>query len=291
MDAPRQLHIIHLLIRNQRDGEVCFLVYPHDKWPYETLPAKKTIEDLFAPFRLGSSLEHFLEELLEKEFKLAADDYALEQELPPVVVEMPHSPSHVLATRYTIFPLDVWVEPSRRQQLQETVSGRWLTCNEALAEPRLSPTTADVFQALLHREAELTKEYAQHPEAERQAETPRRLFGTVPDRPTMEALARKWLHANRGGVRHLPKAVLDEILGTGTRAFNLRVADPYLRYQMQGVGFTWSFFTHKRSAGPARPRCPGSGDLRRFGVPNGSMVEAVPRPRHVCLVSSRTGGR
>jgi hypothetical protein len=23
------------------------------------------------------------------------------------------------------------------------------------------------------------------------------------------------------------------------------VADPYLRYQQQGVGFTWSFFTHK----------------------------------------------
>ena len=35
------------------------------------------------------------------------------------------------------------------------------------------------------------------------------------------------------------------IVDAGDRAFNLRVADPYLRYQMQGQGFTWSFFTHK----------------------------------------------
>jgi hypothetical protein len=61
----------------------------------------------------------------------------------------------------------------------------------------------------------------------------------------MDALAMKWLSRNLSGVRHLAKRDLDEILDAGQRAFNLRVADPYLRYQMQGVGFTWSFFTHK----------------------------------------------
>ena len=36
----------------------------------------KAVQQLFAPFRLCSSLEHFLEELLEKEFKLTPNDYA-----------------------------------------------------------------------------------------------------------------------------------------------------------------------------------------------------------------------
>jgi len=34
-------------------------------------------------------------------------------------------------------------------------------------------------------------------------------------------------------------------LQSGERAFNLRVADPYLPYQKQGLGFTWSLFTPK----------------------------------------------
>jgi hypothetical protein len=78
-----------------------------------------------------------------------------------------------------------------------------------------------------------------------EAEALRRLFGTVSDRPGMDALAREWLSHNLHGVRHLDKKTLDKVLAVGDRAFNLRVADPYLRYQMQGVGFTWSFFTHK----------------------------------------------
>jgi hypothetical protein len=45
----------------------------------------------------------------------------------------------------------------------------------------------------------------------------------------MATLARKWLSGNRGGVRHLPASTLDAILNAGNHAFNLRVADPYLR--------------------------------------------------------------
>ena len=71
------------------------------------------------------------------------------------------------------------------------------------------------------------------------------LLAGVPERASMDALARKWLARNLRGVRHLDKKTLDQILDVGDRAFNLRVADPYLRYQMQGQGFTWSFFTHK----------------------------------------------
>lgn len=276
MSATRQLHVIHLLIREWRNDEIYFLVYPHDHWPYQTLPAKKTVEDLFAPFRLGSSLEHFLEELLEKELKLAADDYALEQELPPVAVELAQSPSHASATHYTIFPLDVWVAPGRREQLRATVHGRWLTCSGALDEKQLSPTAAEVFRGLLKREAELTKEYTENPDKKNRPDAPRSLLRDVPDRPTMEAQARKWLYANRGGVRHLPKATLDTILNSGNRAFNLRVADPYLRYQMQGVGFTWSFFTHKD---PQDLHVHGAPVVEIYGVLEGRM-EVWWKPYH-----------
>jgi mannose-6-phosphate isomerase-like protein (cupin superfamily) len=61
----------------------------------------------------------------------------------------------------------------------------------------------------------------------------------------MDALASEWLGHNLHGVWHLTRHTLYEILDAGYRAFNLRVADPYLRYQMQGQGFTRTFFTDK----------------------------------------------
>jgi mannose-6-phosphate isomerase-like protein (cupin superfamily) len=76
-------------------------------------------------------------------------------------------------------------------------------------------------------------------------ETPDHLLLGVPDRPSAYALAMRWFNRNRSGVRHLTRQVIDDVLAAGDRAFNLRVADPYLRYQLQGLGFTWSFFTHK----------------------------------------------
>jgi 8-oxo-dGTP diphosphatase len=49
----------------------------------------------------------------------------------------------------------------------------------------------------------------------------------------------------RSGVRYLSRETIHDVLAAGDHAFNLRVAYPYLRYQLQGIGFTWSFFTHK----------------------------------------------
>ena len=48
-----------------------------------------------------------------------------------------------------------------------------------------------------------------------------------------------------GGARVVRGADIQRILGAGSRAFNLRVADPYLPYQRQGLGFTWSFLSPK----------------------------------------------
>jgi hypothetical protein len=246
VEPKRYLDIVHLLIRSQSAGSVRFLVYPHDKWPYLTLPAKKTVADPFAPFLQGSSLEHFLGEVLKDDLGLEENDCALEQEIEPARAEL-KSPAHGAVTHYTIYPVDVWVDPARHEGLRARVSGEWLTCEAALrlGGDRLSPTAAAVFTLILERERRLDECYAGHPEEERKPDAPRRLLRAVGARPTMGARARQWLSHNRGGIRHLRKQELDDILAAGERAFNLRVADPYLRYQLQGVGFTWSFFTHK----------------------------------------------
>ena len=252
MDPQRRLHVVHLLIRNRHDGSVGFLVYPHDRWkddegrPYWVLPTKKTVEEPLASFLQGSSLEHFIEGVMEHDLglKSADDAYAVEQELPPAVAEI-LSPNTGLRTHYTVYPVDVWVDPGRREAARAAVKGRWVAPDAAPEGLILSPTATAVFTGIVDREKRLTGRYAARPDDEHRPGAERRLLRDVGGRPTMEAQARRWLDRNRGGVRCLRKQELDGILAAGTRAFNLRVADPYLRYQLQGVGFTWSFFTHK----------------------------------------------
>jgi mannose-6-phosphate isomerase-like protein (cupin superfamily) len=245
----RRLHVIHILIRHMRDGQIGFLVCIHEKWsnpdgqPYLALPSKKTVTDPLAPFLQGTSLEEFVDSIMKEDLHLAEDDYALEHEIEAANVTMP-SPTVGDLTDYTIYPVDVWVIPDQRETLRERVQGEWMTCEQALAHPHISPTARAVFALLVERETRLDAVYAKEPAAEGKPEAPRRLLQTVRV-PTMDTLAKKWFSRNKGGVRHLPKRVLTEILDVGDRAFNLRVADPYLRYQMQGIGFTWSFFTHK----------------------------------------------
>jgi len=250
--SKRRLHTVHILIRNLQRGKVCFLVYPHETWmhpanqrPYLSLPCKTTVKGEPAAFLHGTSVEQFVDDLLLDRFHLPEHEYAIEQELEPAMVEMP-SPTHDGAlTHYTIYPVDVWVNPAQHEPLRERVHGQWLTCEQALEHPQVSPTARAVFELLVRREAALSERYQAHPEDEHRPEAAQRLLTGVPERPSMDALAKKWLSRNKSGVRHLTKGDLDEILDAGNRAFNLRVADPYLRYQLQGVGFTWSFFTHK----------------------------------------------
>jgi hypothetical protein len=269
----RNLDVVHLLVRSWQNDGVRFLVYPHKKWldqsghPYLVLPTKKTVTDPLAPFLDGTSLEKYVDEVLKDDLQLGVADYTLEQEIEPVYTEM-NSPTSGELTRYTIYPVDVWVNPARHASLQTTVQGAWLSCGEASSHQRLSPTAQAVFHLLRERETELDQRYAANPQEEQQPEARRRLLKGVPDRPSMDALAKKWLRQNRGGVRHLAKRTLDDLLAAGSRALNLRVADPYLRYQMQGVGFTWSFFTHKD---PQDVHVHGAPIVEIYGVLEGRM--------------------
>lgn len=249
--SQRNLHIVHLLIRRKLDGEVRFLLYSHGRWvgpdgrPLLALPTKKTVPDALAVIVQGTPLEPFVDAILQEDLGLADETYALEEELEPVLVSKVLSPGQSAETDYLIYPVDVWVDPTCIDDLQARTSGEWLTCGEALGHPRISPTAREVLRMLPQRERDLKAAYTQCPAKAQQPEAPRLILEEVPARPSMGALANKWLCRNLQGVRHLRKQTLDEILDAGNRAFNLRVADPYLRYQMQGEGFTWSFFTDK----------------------------------------------
>jgi mannose-6-phosphate isomerase-like protein (cupin superfamily) len=228
--AERKQHVVHLLIRRSESGQDHFLVHPQPGWKspegsdYLTLPAKRTVTDPLAPYRQGTPLDHFVDAILQGEMELADEDYVLEAELSAVPVRMA-SPVHNQETEYMVYPLDVWVAAEKLDSLAERNGGKWLTTAEACADPQMSPSSLAVFQ-FLHEQGGAS-------------------LSRPAGRATMDGLALKWLGHNLDGVRHLPKQTLDRILDAGNRAFNLRVADPYLRYQMQGVGFTWSFFTEE----------------------------------------------
>ena len=261
----RHLHVVHLLIRRQIDDSVCFLIHPHAKWPHWSLPTKSTVHDPLSPFLQGTSLEEFVDSIVEQDLRLKKADYVIEQEIEPAVAEMV-SPTRGEMTKYEIYPVDVWVDPAHQDKLQENVKGEWIRCEQGIEDPRLSHTARAVFLLLKEREAKLDKRYAS--EGENAPEAPRRLLRGVARHPSMDGLAKKWLAENRNGVRHLPGKTLDEILAVGTRAFNLRVADPYLRYQMQGIGFTWSFFTEKD---PQDVHVHGAPVVEIYGILEGSL--------------------
>lgn len=245
------VHIVELLIRERVDGQVKFLLHPHSRWrptsggePYLVFPTRKTITDLGEPFRRGEPIERFIDDLMRREFGLADEDYAINEEIGPVEVTMPAIKSGELK-QFVIYPVDVWVSPGRRESLCSTMGGLWLSPTEAIAHPRTAPTVRSVMSSILERESGLEARYSKEPAEEARDEMPKRLLAGVAEKPGMYLLASKWFARNKGGVRYLPGKTVADVLAAGNRAFNLRVADPYLRYQRQGVGFTWSFFTHK----------------------------------------------
>ena len=244
------VHLVQILIRQQRGADVVFLLHPHDTWrPAEgaetflVLPTKKTIPNIEEHFLRGTPIEHFVNAAMG-EMGLTEEEFALEEEINAAEETIPAVHSRV-EKHFVVFPVDVWVAPERREAVRERLGGAWLTPDEAMAHPRISPTARVVMKHIIQRDAELTTRYEKDPKEEAKDETPNRLLLRVPERPSMYALASKWFAKNKGGVRFLPGQVIDDVLAAGGRAFNLRVADPYLRYQRQGVGFTWSFFTDK----------------------------------------------
>lgn len=245
------VHLVQILIRQMRGSDVVFLLHPHETWraadeaePYLVMPTKKTIANIDEPYQRGTPIEQFVAHVMEMQLGLAEADYAIEEEISGTEEAIPAVHSGT-TKHFVVFPVDVWVAPPKREALREQLRGEWLTPGEAITHSHISPTTRAVMKHIVEREAVLAAKYAKEPAEEPKDETPNRLLIRVPDRPGMYALVSKWFAKNKGGARYLPGTVIDEVLAAGGRAFNLRVADPYLRYQRQGVGFTWSFFTDK----------------------------------------------
>jgi hypothetical protein len=138
-----------------------------------------------------------------------------------------------LARKWHLYPVWVALTVEGWQKLNESKGAiHWITLEEILRtikEPNVSRIAKDVDARMQATAPELKLDLA-----------------TIAScAPSMDALAGAWAASHHSGVRVVRGVDVERILAAGDRAFNLRVADPYLPYQRQGLGFTWSFFTPK----------------------------------------------
>jgi hypothetical protein len=216
-EKPHATMVLYCLLRrwDPADGSMRFLLVPKQGLP--SFPPTK--------FRAAEDLYHALVRPMEEDLGLPSGSYFPEEELPtvPNAVESRRYPG--LSEQWYLHPVVVSLTDHARARLEHPAEGRlWWTIDEILARAEEPNVRAIAL--------ELAKEH-------------RDLLTGEPGRPTMDALACHWVASQEEGVRVLRAADLRRILEAGDRAFNLRVADPYLAYQKQGLGFTWSFFTAK----------------------------------------------
>ena len=140
--------------------------------------------------------------------------------------------AYVLARKWHLYPVWVSLTSEGWQKLDKDTSVRWMTLDDIVAtvkEPNVSRIAQHLKVLTVAADSESKLDLA----------------AMASRTPSMDALANAWAAAHEVGVRVVEGAAIQRILNAGGRAFNLRVADPYLPYQRQGLGFTWSFFTPK----------------------------------------------
>jgi hypothetical protein len=183
-------------------------------------------------FRPNEDLYSALGRIITGDLELDENSFFPEVELPMLKNRKKSRDYEGLEKDYYLYPVDVSLTDKAWEQLRKNSSLFWYTLDEIphkTNEPNILAITRQLNDIIIQDN--------KHPENQ--------LLGLVRRKPTMDALANLWAKQNSEGVRKLEKNTLAEILGSGNRAFNLRVADPYLAYQRQGLGFTWSFFTPK----------------------------------------------
>jgi hypothetical protein len=183
-------------------------------------------------FHNDEELYNAIDRILRGDLNLDENSFFPEVELPMLRNrrESRHYPG--LEKDYFLCPVEISLTERAWEQLERNKSLLWYTLDEIphkTNEPNILAIVKQLNEDINH---DIKKEGNY-------------VLGPVKRRPTMDALANMWAKQNNGGIRKLNKNTISEILGTGNRAFNLRVADPYLAYQRQGLGFTWSFFTPK----------------------------------------------
>ena len=225
--SPVSLVLYCLLRKKGDDGTVRFFMT--QKQGHWTFPPTK--------FRPGEDLYAALVRPMEEDLGLPSGSYFPEEELDMI----PNAGTTVryegLPKQWYLYPADISLTEEAFSKLNDLPENdHWWTLDQILKEAK-EPNVLAITGHILKKRPELTR--------------------AVPSRPSMDALASHWAAGNEAGVRVVRKKDITDILDAGTRAFNLRVADPYLPYQKQGLGFTWSFFYPQRQAGRARPRSSG----------------------------------
>lgn len=173
-------------------------------------------------YRPGEDLYNGLSRIMTGDLGLEPDSFFPETELPMLRNQKQNQQYEGLTKDYYLYPVEVSLTSDAWQKILKNETVDWYTIDEIPGQS-VSQNTHAVIRALSHISSEVLKN----------------------NTPSMDALANSWARKNNGGVRKLEKSAINTILQTGNRAFNLRVADPYLPYQRQGLGFTWSFFTPK----------------------------------------------
>jgi hypothetical protein len=209
--------VLYCLLRKkmEREGEVRFCLIR--KQGLMTFPPTK--------FRPGEDLYSAMIRPLEEDLGLPSDSYLPEQELEMIPNEGTTMRYEGLPKRWFLYPVDFSLSEEAWRVLEEEGPELALWTIEEILENVREPNVLAIARHIRTVHAGLLKE--------------------ARSGPSMEALACRWAAANVGGVRIVRSEDVRRVLDAGSRAFNLRVADPYLPYQKQGLGFTWSFFSPK----------------------------------------------
>ena len=176
-------------------------------------------------FRPDEDLYSALCRPFEEDLGLPANSCFPEVELPMIPNEGTTIRSPGLSQVWNLYPVNISLTDEAAKRLDDpSREWAWWTIDEVLASAE-EPNVLAVARLIKANHSDLMK-------------SARRV-------PSMEALASHWVHRQKDGVRIVRRDDIRSILDAGNRAFNIRVADPYLPYQRQGLGFTWSFFTPK----------------------------------------------
>jgi len=170
----------------------------------------------FPPTKLRQSedLYRALVRPIEEDLGMPPGSYFPEKELKPIPSSgvSPRYPG--LPSRWHLYPVVVSLTEEAQQRLEPLPAGTvWYTLDEILAQAT-EPNVRAIAEYLIGPGAELLTD--------------------IPSSPSMDALASHWAASHGPGARVLRRTQLQRILAAGSRAFNLRVADPYLPYQRQG---------------------------------------------------------
>lgn len=224
MDSNSSVVLFCIIRRiRQNSSEIEYLLMPKIACK-PSFPATK--------FRNNEDLYNALGRIITGDLNLDENAFYPETELPMLKNRKKSRHYPGLEKDYYLYPVEISLTDNALQKLEKNSSLFWLTLKE-IPEKTNEPN----IRAITTQISDILSKDNNYPENQ--------LLGPVKLKPTMDALANLWAKQNNEGVRKLEKKTLLDILSSGNRAFNLRVADPYLAYQRQGIGFTWSFFTPK----------------------------------------------